>query len=119
MESDAKGQPIAIYESGVDEKMSKYFQVFLDKKCYNYLISGVEKLKKFEKINKNGEIRYLRIAALNLEIVWLHYEDGEEDLFVLNQNFGEPQPVLTETQLLVLLNEMKYKLDKMDESMGG
>jgi hypothetical protein len=118
LESDENG-PIAIYQFDLDVDNSKSCGTYFDKRALNYFEESLKNLEKHAHGDTSGEIRYLRVAALNQEITWLHHAGNKEEKFVVNEYSEKRQAVYTETQLINFLNTLKLKLGKLDENKGG
>lgn len=113
-------EPQAIYEVGLDENNPQFLQVQSDKEYFNELENALDKLKQNANQEVTGEIRHIRVPALNVEAAWLHYEDEQPDKFTIIRQFAnDNNKVLTEKEFTAYLNTLKSQMGDMDDLMGA
>ena len=115
-----EGEPLAIYEVGLDENSPELIQADSDQTYFREFDSAVQKLSTQVKDQSVAEVRLIRIPALNIEAAWLHHEGKEQDRFTILRPFGrETEQIYTEKDFLQLLNKLKSEMGKMDDLMGA
>lgn len=117
-ESDKNGT-VAIYQFDMDVSNSKTCRTYFGEKCFKYFDYTLKKLELGAHGDASGEIRYLRVSALNQEILWLHYAGKKPDKFALTEYNEDSKGLYTEKQFLKFLNIMKIKLGDLDKNKGA
>ena len=85
MKDDA---PIAFYDLGLNEKNPELIQMNTNHRYFELLDRTMGKLKRVDSENKDvGELRSIRIPALNLEAMWLKYQGKTKDLISVLPRF--------------------------------
>ena len=116
----AEGEPLAIYEVGLNENSPEFIQLNSDKTYVREFQAAVQKLGAEVKEKSAAEIRVIRVPALNIEAAWLHYEEKEQDRFSILRPFdSEATRVYSQKEFFELLNRRKAELGKMDDLMGA
>ncbi len=81
--------PVASYELGLNERNSEMVQMNTNKNFFEMLNASMLRLKEEDKKNKfTGELRMIRIPALNMEVMWLNYPGRTEDLVCVLPRFS-------------------------------
>ncbi len=116
--------PVAFYEVGLNEENPELIQMNANKSFFEQMDSSMSRLKLANKRNKSvGELRMIRIPALNMEAVWLNYSDRTEDLISVLPRFDyhhiKPNTVYTSKEFLELLQKEKRQIGEFDDTMGA
>lgn len=112
--------PLAVYEVGLDETHPQFLQLNSSREYFASFESALELFRRAPHDGTLAELRHLRIPALNLEALWLHYDNIEQDRFVLVRSFdGMGARMLTRRELIEYLNARKEQVAQMDELMGA
>ena len=116
--------PVAFYEVGLNEENPELIQMNANKSFFDQMDHAMSRLKEADKRNKSkGEIRTLRIPALNMEAIWLNYPDRTEDLVAMLPRFEykniQSGKVYTLKEFSELLQKEKKQLGEYDETMGA
>jgi hypothetical protein len=116
-------EPLAVYEVSLDEANPQFLQLNSNKEYFRSFEAAIENLKRFANEDMQGELRTLRIPALNTEAAWVHYDDSRQDKFVLLRQFSDrrdsPNRVFNEEEFKSYLNKQKAAVSQMDELMGA
>ena len=112
--------PIAMYEVGLNEEQPQFMQLQTNKEYFSSFENALNRLKRVGNDDYPGELRALRIPALNVEAAWVHYDDARQDKFVLVRQFGdEGTKVFDQGEFIQYLNKQKAQMGEMDELMGA
>ena len=112
--------PIAMYEVGLNEEQPQFMQLQTNKEYFASFENALNRLKRLGNDDYPGELRALRIPALNIEAAWVHYDDAKQDKFVLVRQFGEEgTKVFDQGEFIQYLNKQKAQMGEMDELMGA
>lgn len=116
--------PVAFYEVGLNEENPELVQMNTNKSFFEQMDSTMSRLKQANKKNKTiGELRTMRIPALNMEAMWLNYPDRTEDLVSVLPRFEykniQSNKVYTLKEFSELLQKEKKQLGEYDEMMGA
>ena len=116
-------EPLAVYEVSLDEANPQFLQLNSNKEYFRSFEAAIENLKRFANEDMQGELRTLRIPALNTEAAWVHYDDSRQDKFVLLRQFSDRRDsanrVFNEEEFKSYLNKQKAAVSQMDELMGA
>jgi len=120
VESDSNG-PIALHELSLDKDKPRLLATFVDPRYTSNFDQAILKIKSHVKDETKGEIRHLSVPALNVEAVWLHFDEEKHDRFALTRNFNakDSGKLHNGHDFLALLEKLKNKLGKIDEEMGA
>ena len=119
LESDAGG-PIAIHEVSLNKKKPELLETFYNQTFLKNFQGSVLKMKSIEPDETKGEIRNLSIPALNVDMLWLSYDEKKADGFVSIWDLEiKANEVLSVDKFLPFINELKYKLDKINRPRGA
>ena len=111
---------VAMYEVGLNEEQPQFMQLNVNKKYFTNFENALNRLKREGNEDYPGELRAIRVPALNLEAVWVHYDDPQHDKFVLVRQFGEDgRKVFNQAEFMEYLNRQKAQMGQMDELMGA
>ena len=116
--------PVAFYELGVNTEKPELIQMNTNKRFFEQMDRSMTLLKTANKRNKSmGELRAIRIHALNMEAMWLSYPDRTEDLVSVLPRFEyhhiKPGKVYLLKEFLQLLQKEKNQLGRYDETLGA
>lgn len=120
-------KPVALYEVGLDTNKPELMQMNVSEPYFTQLNETLGRLKKFAQEKKElGEIRFIKVPALNMEAFWLHY-DGDSngnDIITPVRRFANDTSVdwskgYTEQEFLRLLQEQAEKVNTSDELLGA
>ena len=117
--------PVALYELGVNETKPGLVQMNVSENYFKQLDDGLARLKRFAGQNTElGELRLIKIPALNLEAFWLHYDIGENDIITPIQKFENDTTIdwgkrYDEKQFSKLIQELAAKIDMNDDLLGA
>ena len=117
-------KPVASYELGLNERNPEMVQMNTNKNFFDLMNSSMSRLKLEDKKNKlTGELRMIRIPALNMEALWLNYPGRAEDLVSVLPRFAyntiKAETVYPISEFLKLLQREKSKLGKFDDLLGA
>ena len=115
---------LAVYELGVDPEHPELLQMNSDPHLLDAIDTALDVLKHHDaKIKATPELRSIRIPALNIEALWLHYAGATEDQFKLIRTFETPgfdgNRVYGEAEFTALLLSASAAAKKMDDEMGA
>ena len=111
---------VAMYEVGLNEEQPQFMQLNVNKEYFTNFENALNRLKREGNEDYPGELRAIRVPALNLEAVWVHYDDPQHDKFVLVRQFGEDgRKVFNQAEFMEYLNRQKAQMGQMDELMGA
>ena len=117
-------KPVASYELGLNPRNPELIQMNTDKNLFELMNNSLSRLKLEDQKNKSvGELRTIRIQALNMEAVWLNYPGRMEDLVCvlprLKYNSIKTDTVYPISEFLKLLQREKSQMGKFDELTGA
>lgn len=120
MKQDA---PVAYYDLGLDERNPTLLQMNNSQSFFTLMNSALGKLKSESQRRKTpGELRLLKVPALNLEALWLSYSGETQGLFAILPRFQyenfDNDKVYEEAEFLKLLSKTASKM-KQDDTMGA
>jgi len=119
LESDFGG-PVAIHEVSLNKKEPELMETFYNQTYLKNFQSSVLKMKTIEADETKGEIRNLSIPALNVDTLWLSYDEKKADGFVSIWDFEiKAKEVFSTEKFLPFINDLKYRLDKMKGPRGS
>ena len=115
--------PVAYYDLGLDEQNPSLLQMNNSKSFFDLMNTALGKLKLESKRRKTpGELRLLKVPALNLEALWLAYGGENQGLLALLPRFQyenfDNDKVYDETEFLRRLSKTALKM-KQDDTMGA
>jgi hypothetical protein len=117
--------PVALYELGLNESAPELIQMNVSAPYFRQIDEGLGRLKEFAGRNKElGEIRLIKVPALNVEAFWLHYDGKTEDIITPIRRFENDSSIdwdkaYTEKEFGRLLNELANKVDAKDDLLGA
>ena len=116
--------PVASYEVSLNEKRPELLQMNTHKAFFEQMNSSVSQLKSAaSRIKQQGELRTLRIPALNMEVAWLSFSGRTEDLLCVlpkfNYNFIKTDTVYSFREFSELLLKERERLGKADDLTGA
>lgn len=117
-------KPVASYELGLKERNPDQVQMNTNKNFFDMMNSSMSRLKLEDQKNKlTGELRMMRIPALNMEALWLNYPGRTEDLVCVLPRFSynvlKAETVYPISEFLKLLQKEKSKMGKFDDLLGA
>ena len=115
---------LAMYEVGVNPDSPELLQINSDQRLFVALDTGLDVLKRHDtKIKAVPELRSIRVPALNIEALWLHYDGATEDQFKLIRSFETPgfdsNRVYGETEFITMIISGSAAVKEMDDEMGA
>ena len=122
MKNDA---PVALYELGLDEAKPEVIQMNVSETYFKQLDNSLGRLKRFSEENKDlGELRFIKIPALNIEAFWLHYDNNENDIITPIKRFENDTSVDWDKKYSVrefstLIQELAAKINREDDLLGA
>jgi len=120
MKQDA---PVAYYDLGLDEQNPTLLQMNTSQPFFELMDSALGKLKSASKEHKaQGELRLLKVPALNMEALWLAYPGRTPDLFTILPRFHyehfDNDKVYEEAEFVKLLSKAASKVTQ-DDTIGA
>ena len=118
-------RPIALFEVGLDETNPELIQMNVSPVYFEQLDEGLGRLRKAAGGNEEkGEIRLIKIPALNLEAFWLHYDGETGDIIQPVKRFENDaltdwEKAYTEKEFGKLVNELAGRIDAEDPLLGA
>ena len=117
-------KPVAFYEVGLDEQHPELIQMNTDQNFFQLFNHSISELKMADSKNKSkGELRIIRIPALNMEAVWLSYTGNVNGMVSViprfDYEFVKTNKVYSEDEFARLLIKQASKLEKFDDTMGA
>ena len=115
---------LALYEVGIDPDHPELLQINSDARLFDAIDAGLDILKRHTSgIRATPELRSIRIPALNIEALWLHYPGATEDQFTLTRSFETPgfdrNRIYSEKDFTALLIAAAANARKIDDEMGA
>jgi hypothetical protein len=117
--------PVALYEVGTNETNPELVQMNVSEIYFKQLDDGLARLKRFAEQNKElGEVRLIKVPALNIEALWLHYDSGVNDIISPIKKFENDTTIdwdkwYDEKQFIQLLQQLAEKIDTTDDLLGA
>ena len=118
-------KPSALFEVGLDVNRPKLIQMNVSSIYFSQLDGSLGRLKRFSEKNKDlGEIRFIKVPALNIEAFWLHYGSKTEDIITPLRRFENDDSFdwnkgYTIKEFTKLLEAIGAKFDKKDDTIGA
>jgi hypothetical protein len=118
-------KPVALYEVGLDEQRPELIHMQVGNEYFSQLNEGLGRLKTFaEKDKEPGEIRLIKVPALNIEAFWMHYDNKEKDMIVPVRRFENDTSVdwnkaYSEQEFSKLLQEQARRINVQDDLLGA
>jgi hypothetical protein len=111
---------IALYDLALSEQQPEVLQLNTNDEFLRAMDTGIGRLASITKDKDlQGELRVVKIPALNIEALWLNFEGKDSDLFYLVRQFDENPDVMDEKTFYEFLRSAKTKQGKMDDTMGA
>lgn len=117
--------PAALYELSLNETKPELVQMNISEPYFKQMDEGLERLKRFSEQNKEmGELRLIKVPALNFEAFWLHYDNAERDIITPIKKFENDNSVnwdksYSEKEFTGLLKELASRIDTSDDLLGA
>lgn len=117
--------PVALYELGLNETNPQVIQMNVSEKYFKQLDDGLARLKRYSEQNKDlGELRLIKIPALNLEAFWLHYDNNENDIIAPIKKFDNDSSIdwgkkYGTREFSELVQELASKINTEDDLLGA
>jgi hypothetical protein len=120
-------EPAALYEVGLNAGEPELIQMNVSQPYFRQLDESLGRLKERAQQNKElGEVRLIKVPALNIEAFWLHYDgdkDGEDIITPVkrfeNDSSIDWDKTYTEREFTKLLQELARKIDTKDDELGA
>ena len=117
--------PVALYEVGLNPEQPELIQMQVSEAYFNQINEGLGRLKGYaEKAKQPGELRFVKVPALNLEAWWMHYDGDAKDVFVPVKRFENEtsvdwNKVYDEQSFTQLVQELSRKVNADDDQLGA
>jgi len=117
--------PLALYELGLNETQPELVQMNVSEVYFHQLDEGLSRLKKQSEQNKElGEVRLIKVPALNLEAFWLHYDNQEADVITPIKRFENNSSIdwnksYNAQEFSRLIQELASKMNIQDDLLGS
>lgn len=117
--------PVALYELGVNEAKPDLVQMNVSPPYFRQLNESLGRLKEISGQDKElGEIRLIKIPALNIEAFWLHYDSKKADIISPVKRFENDTTIdwnktYTEKEFSKMVTELANKVDAKDDLLGS
>lgn len=127
LEFDNNG-PIAFHVLSLSKKKPELLESMISEKRINDFYNSLEKIKEKVKDETEGKIRFLTVPSLNVQSVWIHFDEPGKDGFSLITRFDpKDEELMGEARYKHYLFERKKRLEKSGtknegvegERMGG
>lgn len=118
-------EPVALFELGLNESNPELIQMNVSPMYFRQLDESLGRLKEFARQNRAlGEIRLIKIPALNVEAFWLHYDGKSGDIICPVKRFENDSTIdwdkaYTEKDFGKLINDLAGKIDAKDDLLGA
>jgi hypothetical protein len=118
-------KPMAMYEVGMNEDNPELMQMNVNTSYFDQLNEALGRLKAFAGKKKElGEIRLIKVPALNIDALWLHYDNKANDIITLIRRFEDDSIVDYDRAYKVkeftsMLENNAKKIDTRDELLGA
>ena len=115
---------VALYEVDANADKPDLIGIQRDQALFEAMDRGLAALKdRAGGTEEQPELRSLRVPALNIEALWLHYPEGGKDAFRLMRSFETPgfdaNTVYDEAEFKKLLTSAAASLQGMDDEKGA
>ena len=117
-------RPAALYEVGTDEANPTLVQMNVSDAYFEQLNEAIGRLRQSVREKEQpGELRLIKVPALNIEAFWLSYE-GREDRIALLKRFENDttfdwDKVYSAQEFTKALQELASKIDTKDGEIGA
>lgn len=118
-------KPLALFEVTLNDKNPELMQMQVSPAYFQQFDEGLSKLKAAAESRKElGEIRSIKVPALNIEALWLNYESKGDDLIVPLKRFENDSSIdwnktYTEREFMAVLRELAKKINLQDDLLGA
>ena len=118
LEFDSKG-PIAFHVFGLNKNKPQLLQSMISEKRINDFYAALAKIKEKVKDETKGEIRFLAVPSLNVQSVWIHFDEPGMDGFSMITRFDpEDEELMGEVKYRQYLFEQKKRLESSGNKKG-
>lgn len=122
----ANARPMAMYEVSVDENKPELYRTSNNQKYFAQLENSLEILQNNTAGGSEpGELRLLKLPALNMEAFWLHFTDNQDadvispvKKFDADTRFDWNKPY-NRDQFWAMIRDYAAGIDTSDELLGG
>ena len=114
----------AIYELNLNPEKAEVVNLSSDAEYLGTIEDGLDSLKrKDEDYDETGELRVIRVPALNIEALWLHYEEGASDLITVIRGVNSSQidrgVIYSKDDFVSRLAKLAADFKEFDDTMGA
>ncbi len=118
LEFDNNG-PIAFHVFDPNKKKPQLLESMISVKRINDFYEALEKIKEKVKDETKGEIRFLAVPSLNVQSVWIHFDEPGKDGFSLITRFDpKDEELMGEAKYKHYLFERKKRLESSGNKTG-
>ncbi len=118
--------PTALYEVGLDEKKPELFRISSNQKYFSQLENSIAVLQDNTLGGSEpGELRLLKLPALNLEAFWLHFDKANDadvispvKKFEADSRFDWNRPY-PKDEFWAKIRDYASEVDSSDDLLGG
>jgi hypothetical protein len=120
-----KDAPVALYEVSLNESQPEVIQMNVSETYFKQLDNTLGRLRRFSEEHKeHGELRFIKVPALNLEAFWLHYDNNENDIITPIKRFENDSSIdwnkkYNPREFSALLQELAGKINREDDLLGA
>ena len=118
-------EPTALFELSLNENNPELIQMNVSPTYFRQLDEALGRLKEnAERSKELGEVRLIKVPALNLEAFWLHYDGKNNDIICPVKRFENDSSidwdkVYSEREFTKLIQELASKVDTKDDELGA
>lgn len=118
-------EPAALYELSLNESNPELIQMNVSQPYFRQLDESLGRLKQHAQRSKElGEVRLIKIPALNLEAFWLHYDGKQEDIISPVKRFENDSTIdwdkaYNEKEFTKLVQELARRVDTKNDELGA
>jgi Papain-like cysteine protease AvrRpt2 len=117
-------QPAALYEVTLDENKPELIQMNTNKNYFSQLGTSLNTLQNNTLGGSEpGELRLLKLPALNLEAFWMHYDESKDLISPIKKfeadNRFDWNKLYTEDEFWAMIRDYAGEVDLSDDLLGG
>lgn len=119
LEYDNNG-PIAFHVLNLSKKKPELLESMISEKRINDFYAALEKIKEKAKDETKGQIRFLNVPSLNVQSVWIHFDEPGKDIFSMITRFDpKDEELMGEAKYQHYLFGRKNQLENSGNIDGG
>jgi hypothetical protein len=125
MEKNNQKMTTALFEVTLNESKPELIQMNSNKDYFESIENSLNTLKKYvEQLHLSGELRLLKMPALNIEAFWMHFEKKDDDVMkpiklIKGDTRFDWERVYLKDQFWALLRDHAAKINIADDLTGG